>query len=231
MATKENKQTVPATSSDKELRAMQNTQAEEMQQIIAEVEDALKKFGVYENTYSPDERMRLVSVGIKNFGFLQTAYDSAQMNPALVPSFLDMGMYAWTIDDYRRKRALFDLLQNFMRIAQDSMIASGDEAYHYSLMYYNYVREAARQKVAVAEGVYNQLSPYFKKSKSKKGNEEPTQAQVERDVRALLHGTKDGKIVIENETPAALAGKHKVLDEIQTGHVEGKITSEFAEKE
>ncbi|GHT57462.1 hypothetical protein FACS18945_1820 [Bacteroidia bacterium] len=139
--------------------------------------------------------------------------------------------FAWTIDDYRRKKALYDLLLTLTRIVQDSMMASGDEAYHNSLMYYNNVREAARQQVPGAEVIYKRLLPYFKTGKHKNENGEPTQQEVERDVRALLHGTKDGKIVIENETPAALAGKHKVLDEIHTGHAEAKITAEVAEKE
>jgi hypothetical protein len=30
---------------------------------------------------------------------------------------------------------------------------------------------------------------------------------------ALIHGAKDGKIVIEHETPHALGGKHVVVDE------------------
>ncbi|GHT33380.1 hypothetical protein FACS189434_07340 [Bacteroidia bacterium] len=142
-----------------------------------------------------------------------------------------MGMFAWTIDDYQRKRALYDRLIAFARIVEDSMMASGDEACHDALMYYNNVREVARQRVPGAEAVYKQLSPYFKKSKRKGENEEPTQAEVERDVRALLHGTKDGKVIIENETPTALAGKHKVIDEIHAGHAEAKLTAEVTEKE
>jgi len=43
--------------------------------------------------------------------------------------------------------------------------------------------------------------------------DEPTEHEVERDVRALLHGHKDGKVLIENEHPHMEGGKHTVIDE------------------
>jgi hypothetical protein len=48
----------------------------------------------------------------------------------------------------------------------------------------------------------------------------PTEKQIEQDVRSLLHGTKEGKIVIENEKPAVSAGKRAVYDDIHTDHAE-----------
>ncbi|GHT76881.1 hypothetical protein FACS189463_2790 [Bacteroidia bacterium] len=47
-------------------------------------------------------------------------------------------------------------------------------------------------------------------------NAEPKDARA---VRALLHGTKDGKVVIENERPAVSGGEHKVVDKVYSGHV------------
>jgi hypothetical protein len=55
------------------------------------------------------------------------------------------------------------------------------------------------------------LQPFFKRPR--RPGEEPTEPEVERDVRALLHGKKDGKVVIENETPHVVGGKHVVVDE------------------
>jgi hypothetical protein len=57
------------------------------------------------------------------------------------------------------------------------------------------------------------LQPFFQNMRRK--NSEPTQHEVERDVKALLHGQKDGKIIIENERPHLTGGKHTVVDETE----------------
>jgi hypothetical protein len=62
-----------------------------------------------------------------------------------------------------------------------------------------------------AEAVYSKLKAFFRKSKQQ--NAEPTEKQVERDVRGLLKGTKEGRIVIENENPERKKGVRKVIDE------------------
>ena len=50
--------------------------------------------------------------------------------------------------------------------------------------------------------------------------------KVERDMRALLHGRKDGEIVIENEKPHLVGGKHVVVDETQKPKGAWKATEE-----
>ena len=53
-----------------------------------------------------------------------------------------------------------------------------------------------------------------------------TEPEVERDVKALLHGTKDGKIVIENEKPHLVGGKHVVVDETHKSRESFKETED-----
>jgi hypothetical protein len=53
---------------------------------------------------------------------------------------------------------------------------------------------------------------------------EPSDKQVERDVRALLKGKKEGRVVIENENPERTKGRRKVIDEARPddhGIIEG----------
>jgi hypothetical protein len=50
------------------------------------------------------------------------------------------------------------------------------------------------------------------RSKTAHSGSEPTEKQIERDVRGLLHGTKEGKIVIENENPSKSGGVRRVVD-------------------
>jgi hypothetical protein len=59
--------------------------------------------------------------------------------------------------------------------------------------------------------LFHALQPFFKRPK--RASAEPTEKELERDLHALIHGKKDGKIVIENVKPKLTGGKHKVVDE------------------
>jgi len=89
--------------------------------------------------------------------------------------------------------------------------------YGYALEYYGALREAAKRGAIGAEAEFNELRPFFTRSRNRK--KEPTEAQIERDLHALLHGTKDGEIIVKNERPRATGGKHEVIDEIHRDRV------------
>jgi hypothetical protein len=61
-----------------------------------------------------------------------------------------------------------------------------------------------------------ELAPYFAKHPAKK--EKPTNDDVERDVRSLLHGTREGRVVVENIKPHTVPGVHRVIDDVGSGH-------------
>ena len=46
-------------------------------------------------------------------------------------------------------------------------------------------------------------------------SEEPTQQELERDFRALMRGTKVGKIVVKNESPRMTGGLREVVDDVR----------------
>jgi hypothetical protein len=192
------------------------------EEIMGEVfdiqEQLMELFSEYGSTLTPTDRSRMISAGIRNYGFIQTAYQSAKTNPFLVPPYLDMSKFQETITDLNYRRQLLSLIQQFAGTVSDSLLVDSNEAYRRALEYYNYLREAARQRVPGAEIEYSLLKPFFKKSKSKSGEVEPTEKQLERDVRGLLHGTKEGKIIIENENPKLSRGKRIISDAIHSGH-------------
>jgi hypothetical protein len=179
------------------INALQNEQA-----------SLFEEFG---ETFTPTERERHISIGIKNLGFVQTAYQQAVQNPALVPAFLDMIKFKETIDSLERKRGILTRNGQFGKTVSDSILLDSDSAYHFALELYNYVKVAAKQKVPGAEMLYGLLKPFFKKSKPQ--NAEPTEKQIERDVRGLLKGSKEGRVVIENENPERTKGIRTVIDE------------------
>jgi hypothetical protein len=110
--------------------------------------------------------------------------------------------------------------QKLARIISESLLVSGDNGYSLALIYYNAVREAARPSANMpgARVIFDRLRTFFS-SRSRTTAAEPTEKETLRDVKALLHGHKDGKIVIENEKPHLVGGKHLVADE--TGKPKG----------
>jgi hypothetical protein len=134
-------------------------------QIIALIKDAMSLFEHFGDTFQPVERTRLISAGIRNFGFIETAYNSAEAHPELIPSYLPVPKFKDIISDFKRKQSIIGYLQQFDKSVADGMLASSDVAYHDALEYYDYLREAARRKVAGAETEYKLLSPFFHRAK------------------------------------------------------------------
>jgi hypothetical protein len=200
-----------------------------MRAIINFISQAKSYFAPYDNPLTPTDRKRLIGTGYKSFGFIEQAYANAAVNPTLVPSYLNINTFKTDIDDFSRKRNLDEIVKQFELQLSDSTFAASDKAYHDAVEYYNAVKEAARQHVTGAEAAYNALKDYFKRSKHV--STEPTEAEIERDVRSLLHGTKEGRVVIENENPVVSGGERKVTDEVHSGHAAFKEDLEGTAKE
>jgi hypothetical protein len=47
--------------------------------------------------------------------------------------------------------------------------------------------------------------------------------QLEKDFHALLHGRKDGEVVVKNENPHTIGGIHEVIDEVHKNRTEEEI--------
>jgi hypothetical protein len=150
-------------------------------------------------------------------------------NPQLLPGYMPASKFREDIDDFTRKQRLYLAAEQFAREVWDSMLVSGDNAYRDALDYYNSVKEASRRHIPGAESEYERLKSYFKKSKPL--HDEPTEMEVERDVRALLHGTKEDRVVVENTLPEASATERKVTDAVHSGHIAVKETIEAQAKD
>jgi hypothetical protein len=164
-----------------------------------------------ESSLSEAERRRLQGSGVRRYGFIDKVSDIALANPEFVPSYLDLEQLKKYLRDIENLRNISVTLQQLSRMNSDLSLIISDEAFRLALMYYNAVRDAARRRVPGAEAIFRVLQLFFRRPR--RSSEEPTEPEVERDVKALLHGKKDGKIVIENETPQKKGGKHVVIDE------------------
>jgi hypothetical protein len=171
---------------------------------------------------SEAERRRLRGSGVRRYGFIDKTRDLAVDNPQFLPPYLDMDNFYTSIRQIEGLRDVAATLEQTLRIVNDNLLLAGDDAFRQALMYYNAVREAARRRVPGAQELFRVLELFFRRGR--RTDEEPKIPDVERDVKALLHGKKDGKIVVENEKPHLEGGKHVVEDDTHKNNAAWKET-------
>jgi len=74
-------------------------------------------------------------------------------------------------------------------------------------------RDSARRKVPEAVQVFQMLRLFWQRRR--RTMDEPTEHEVERDLRALLRGTKDGEIIVRNESDRVVKGEKVIIDNTQ----------------
>jgi ribosomal protein L40E len=172
-----------------------------------------------DNMLRPRERRRLIGAGVRNNGFIQKVKELALANPQFAQVF-DIQSLSNCVFNFDACRNLIVDLDGFERRVRDSMLVYSDEAYSMALMFYNTIKEMARRGDGDAKVMFEMLRPFFKPhGRRGQQQEEPTVKQIERDVKALLHGTKDGKIVVEGHAKHETAAEHAAIDDTyrQTG--------------
>jgi ribosomal protein L40E len=157
------------------------------------------------------QRRRLLGSGVRRLGFIVKTFEVASDNPEFVPPFLNMDNFGDLIMEINSTRNITISLEQLLRINTDILLIAGDDAYKLALMYYSSVRDAARRGVPGAQAIFRALQLFFRRGK--RTDEEPTTPEVERDVRALLHGKKDGEIVIKAEAKHVTAASREVTDD------------------
>jgi len=186
---------------------------QELEDLNEMLETVLENYMLFapDSALSEAERRRLLGSGVRRYGFIDKVSDVAQDNLEFVPPYLDLEQLKKFLRDIENLRNISVTLRQLSRLNSDLFLIISDEAFRLALMYYNSVRDASRRRVPGAEAVFQTLQLFFKRQR--RDAEEPTEMELKHDVNALLHGKKDGKIVIENETPHLHGGKHVVIDE------------------
>jgi hypothetical protein len=203
------KKTVKQTNSKVEPRLPNLDELEEMQKEIWPIVKGV--IDDIDNALSTVERMRKLGSGIRRYGFIDKVSDVATDNMQYAPRIFDVADLKEDLRYIEQLRNMLLIINQFGRALSDMLLIRGDDAFAKALLYYNSVRELARRRVPGAEAVFRILQPFFRTTR--KSTQEPTEPEVERDVRSLLRGSKEGKIVIENEKPRVTKGKRIVVDE------------------
>ena len=174
-------------------------------------------YNIPQNLWNAEQNL----FSVRRYGFLDKVSDIAEGNPEFVPPFMNTAELKKLIRQIELLRNISANLEQLLRMTNDELLLTGDEAFRIALMYYNSVRDAARRHVQGAESLFNILRLFFNRRRTT--SNEPTEKELERDEKALLHGKKDGEIVIKNENPHTTGGVHEVIDDVHKSQTEEGI--------
>ena len=199
-------------TSDESAMHLQNW-LENLQNLTAGVAAVLPQI---ENTeLNTADRMRLRGSGVRRYGFIEKVFEVSADYPQFWPPFGDgreeMSEYVKEIDALRN---LLIWARWLARVVQDLLLIAGNDAFRVAGAYYTLAREGSRKKNPDAVQVYDMLRLFWKRPRKTSG--EPTIPQVLRDTRDLLHGTKDGNVSVQHESPTTSGGVHEVIDNVHS---------------
>lgn len=192
---------------------------------IMEMTDGFKVFENIDSSLTGTERRRLFGAGVRNYGFMDKAWDIAHDNPLFTPPNMDVGMMGKLMRDIEDLRQLAFVLEQFLQVVNDLMLLKSDETYRMALRIYRTLQEQARNRVPGAAPLFEALLMFFRRRRRITENE-PTVKELEHDVKRLLKGEADGEIIIKNEQPHVSGGSREVIDNVHTGRSAIKATEE-----
>jgi hypothetical protein len=170
------------------------------------------------------DRKRANGVGIKRLGFVEAALRTAENFPQYYPHWLTTEKFQRDLGLFNAVRSLVEVCRSLEEKAWNISVEASDMVYTDALEYYSQVKDAARRRVDSAESIYAELHDFFRRGSVENG--QPSEKKIKRDVDALLHGRKDGEIIIKNVRPKASGGKHEVIDETYKNTASFKKTDE-----
>jgi len=183
-----------------------------MEDTVESLENLMEDFrDISENYLNKIQRRRKIGAGIKNYGFIEKVADLAEANPQFAQFFRPEDLRNCIIN-FDRCRDVALLLQSFARLVTNTMLVYSDAAYGMALIFYNNIKEMSRRGNPTAMELYQSLQPFFKRPRRSTGG--LTEKQTERELHALMHSKKDGKLIVENITPKLTGGVHKVVEEV-----------------
>ena len=203
-----------------------NELIEEMVDDIMEMTDKFKVVENIDSVMNGTERLRMFGPGVRNYGFMDKAWDIANDNPLFTPPNMNVQQMGSLMRDIEDLRQLAFVLEQFLQVVSDLLLIKSNETYRMALRIYRTLQEQARNRVPGAAPLFEALLQFFRRRR-RITEDEPTVKELEHDVKRLLHGTADGEIVIKNEQPHVSGGVHEVVDDVHTGRVAAKATEEI----
>ena len=111
---------------------------------------------------SESERRSMLGSGVRRYGFTDKVSDMMDINPDLIPSFLDEEHLKELLRQLEIVRNINAILVQTIRMNSDIMLVLGDEAFRNALMFYGAVRDASVRRVPGARELYHILRDFFR---------------------------------------------------------------------
>jgi hypothetical protein len=175
------------------------------------------------------DRQRHNGVGLRRLGFIEAAFRLSSKFPQYFLHWLNTAKFQADLDLFNAVRSLVEVCRSLEEKAWNINVEASDMVYTDALEYYSQVQDAAERRIDSAESIYNELHGFFRHGS--RNGEEPTEKQIKRDVNSLLHGKKDGEVIIKNIKPKTTGGKHEVIDETFKDSAAFKETEQGSIKE
>ena len=145
-------------------------------------------------------RSTAVGKGFRNYGFMLASNQSINNFPELAPNFVDIESFNDVIEDYLFARDVAERMLTITNDIRDIMNIFGNIGFSFALAYYANVRSIAeRTNDQTAISVSEILRKFFTRRRTPEVNNEPSERKLERDLRNLLKGHKEGEILLRNE--------------------------------
>ena len=110
---------------------------------------------------SASDRQMLPKMGDKSVAFVNKTLEYAKQNPAIVPTFLDMGEFEKDTIAAANIKKILNPFEQMIEKLGDTYLLAGSEAYMAALIFYNAVKGAAKAGVPGMKTIYDDLQSRF----------------------------------------------------------------------
>ncbi len=153
---------------DKHNEAIPAEELAKAQELINTLAKILKP---YLSSLTPKERQENLKLGDKRLAFGTKAYEYATAYSQFCPAYLDMESFRTDMADVNNLRLLEISLRQLVDGVDDTVMIAGGEAYNQALVFYQAVKQAAKQDIVGAKAIYNELHSHFPGRSSRKKEE------------------------------------------------------------
>ena len=110
---------------------------------------------------STADRKEIAKMGDKSRAFAQKSLEHCKRNPELVPAILDVSAFEIDMNAVETIEAYHQPLLQLVEMLDDSMVLSGGEAMNAARMYYASIKIAAKNRIASASTIFDDLAPRY----------------------------------------------------------------------
>jgi hypothetical protein len=150
------------TKPSKEAEPVETDPVKQLTKQLQEMMEGFQKDCASDSHLTPKEHHRFHGVGIKSFGFIDKAFEVAELNPELAPHYLDVKLLNGKLNKLNDIMALKNVLAQFAKHVETAYLINSDGCYRDALAYYDSLKEAVKMRVDAAETPFKELLPFFK---------------------------------------------------------------------